>query len=490
MANENNLSLVDIKNMRANKFIVIWYTVIASVLELAYLIEVMEGSRTAIYYAMYSIFTIVPCAVTWFFYLKNKTKSFVAGMALFSYLIIFGFSLYSSPYAVVVAYILPLMVCLCMLDNTVLTLAFGGIGTVMVLVTLFTTSVSSAENKIKIAAVVMGTLGSYLAARVSRQNSQMMQDKVKEELDNSQNILKQIDEGVEALSENTNLTRSNSEDIASSMQSFTGSIGNINDNIMQVTDTINSIADNVQNVATKSNDNLDISISVAKSVGDAAESVNVGREKLGALERISEANTEKIESFNRNFSEFSQNFENIVEIINIIKGISAQTNLLSLNASIEAARAGEAGRGFAVVAEEVKDLADSTKENTEKISSIVDQLKVTVDVISQQIGEISEAIKEEELHIDETSTEFEKIEANIDTINQGMNTINSNISTVNDNINDLSATTEELSATTETIATLTRDCKSECDKINDNVENLNTRIENIDQTCNSLANLS
>ena len=104
---------------------------------------------------MYSIFTIVPCAVTWFFYLKNKTKSFVAGMALFSYLIIFGFSLYSSPYAVVVAYILPLMVCLCMLDNTVLTLAFGGIGTVMVLVTLFTTSVSSAENKIKIAAEIM-----------------------------------------------------------------------------------------------------------------------------------------------------------------------------------------------------------------------------------------------------------------------------------------------------------------------------------------------
>lgn len=179
--------------------------------------------------------------------------------------------------------------------------------------------------------------------------------------------------------------------------------------------------------------------------------------------------------------ETSHNFDSIVEIIDIIRSISNQTNLLSLNASIEAARAGEMGKGFAVVANEVKELASSTAENTEKIGAIVERLKNNVKTISSNLEEIKDSIKQEGEDIKIVENQFVNIRQNSEKIFEEIDSFKTSIKVVNDNINDLGAITEELAAATETINTLSKDSVLACDDIKTSIETLNEQVNVIDE---------
>lgn len=101
---------------------------------------------------------------------------------------------------------------------------------------------------------------------------------------------------------------------------------------------------------------------------------------------------EKQSSITKAAASVNEKVNESLEIISLIQGIAAQTNLLSLNASIEAARAGEAGRGFAVVADEVGKLAVSCNETSEHISQSLNEMQRAIEHILSRIEGMDQAV--------------------------------------------------------------------------------------------------
>jgi len=203
----------------------------------------------------------------------------------------------------------------------------------------------------------------------------------------------------------------------------------------------------------------------AEATREADKAANNGREVVNqTIVSINEL-SEKMQQASGVIQQVEQDSESIGSVLDVIRGIAEQTNLLALNAAIEAARAGEQGRGFAVVADEVRTLAGRTQDSTQEIQSMIEKLQhgaqSAVKVMEEGVGHTEKTVSQ----ASEAGTTLEAIAKAVD-----------NVTMMNDQI---ASAAEEQSAVAE--------------EINRNVVNvrdisLNT-AENANQTTQSSSSL-
>lgn len=138
--------------------------------------------------------------------------------------------------------------------------------------------------------------------------------------------------------------------------------------ITMVVTAVNELTMAIQEVARNTNN-------TAQNTKDATEITERGQERI----RVAVEHVQSLASRIHETAEFMSKLEgeakNVTSVIDVIRGVAEQTNLLALNAAIEAARAGEQGRGFAVVADEVRTLASRTQQSTGDIQGMLSQLQ-------------------------------------------------------------------------------------------------------------------
>ncbi len=250
--------------------------------------------------------------------------------------------------------------------------------------------------------------------------------------------------------------------------------------IMDMSQAIDVIAQNVEMLTQSAN--------TMKECSSTAEDI------MQELVSINETSSQAIADVRSQTDITNQSAMQIRTVTEIIAGISSQTNLLALNASIEAARAGEQGRGFAVVADEIRDLADQSRESSEKINSIVNELIQNSNVSVDITQKVTDAFVKQTEKIHETENVFSSLNQEIEQVGGAIGGIESEVTglkgskdIIDDGVSTLTRAAEENSASAqealnsmEDFKGIVEDYKASSGRISDVSTNLVENIKKFD----------
>ncbi|MGH1439440.1 MAG: methyl-accepting chemotaxis protein [Cellvibrionaceae bacterium] len=187
---------------------------------------------------------------------------------------------------------------------------------------------------------------------------------------------------------------------AETAESVNASAGQSQDLSSKITSSVNNQRLQTDMVATAMNEMSASAQEVSGNASEAAQSADAANTSCNSAKAVVANGIESVKSLVDEVDKASSVINNlrgdvgeIVSVLDVIRGVAEQTNLLALNAAIEAARAGEQGRGFAVVADEVRTLASRTQDSTQEIQNMIERLEkgseeaVNVMQSSKTVGE-------------------------------------------------------------------------------------------------------
>lgn len=296
-----------------------------------------------------------------------------------------------------------------------------------------------------------GITNTITAIRIATTELEQVSEEFVKMFSQMQEVVNNTNSAVDTITDNTTVQVDKVEDIKVKTDSISRAVDNIHKNIEGLKESVDTV--------TECND---------KAADIMKELICISEESGHAMEEVSKETQRTNESA-----------QEIRKVTEIIAGISNQTNLLALNASIEAARAGENGRGFAVVAEQIRALADQSRESTEHINNIVNGLIENSDISVETVKKVTDAFEKQDAKIKDTEAIFGTLNSEINRVGDAIGGITGEVVDLEGHKNNIALGVDNLTEFAQQNAQsgkITRDNMKDLESVMDNCKSSTDRI--------------
>ncbi|WP_371805260.1 methyl-accepting chemotaxis protein [Candidatus Lokiarchaeum ossiferum] len=278
-------------------------------------------------------------------------------------------------------------------------------------------------------------------------------------IENVETIASEVNSMAEQISESSNQINISVQEVTGGSQEVARGAQSQSQQVMQISDAVTQIKSLSDNIVDRTGE---IAVKSKEGQGMAQKGKALTDDLLLRIQEINNG----AERVSDTMGSLSQKSKEINKIVDVISGIATETNLLALNAAIEAARAGDAGKGFAVVAEQVRKLAEDSKQAADQINDLINMIQKEVqdavsatDLTVESTKQGFKAIDQTKLQLDalftvinETDVGIRDTIVNVNTQDGQITQIVTNVENINGVIEESSSTAEELSSSTEEMA--------------------------------------
>ncbi|ANY68286.1 hypothetical protein BBD42_18750 [Paenibacillus sp. BIHB 4019] len=255
-----------------------------------------------------------------------------------------------------------------------------------------------------------------------------------------------VSETSEQLTASADQTSKASETIAESIQTVAMDAETQNQHAGGTAEAMHAMSSHVQRIAESSDQVASSANGVALQTADGYQLMQEAVRQMGQIQHSVSETEAAIERLNERSTQIGQ-------MTGLITAISVQTNLLALNAGIEAARVGEHGRGFAIVAQEVRKLAEQTKQAADQVSQLVEGIRSDTDHVAQTMQRGSKEVASGAQTVEGSGELFNAI------MNE-MSAVSSQIQEVSAAAGQMNASSQQMTASVEQMAVIAGDTAS------------------------------